>query len=491
MRRNVKLCFIAVLAVALLGLTIPAWAGTETVRTTDITLSSSGTIQLTVGEWVTVRAAVAPKDSTQPVVWSSSDRSVATVKDGVVKARGKGIASISARSGDKAATVRVKVSGIGIVKTTKITLSPSKAFKLEVGNKATIQAVVEPEDSTQPVKWSSSDEEVAKVSGKGVVTARGKGKATITAKSGNKKARVRVTVTEKTVKTTKVILSPSATVKLNIGEKTTIKATVKPKNSTQSVKWSSSDEKVARVSGKGVVTAMGKGTAVITARSGAKKARVKVRVRGPVQPDPTVTATAEPAVTDMPEPVITAVPDPTATAAPEPTATPAPAPTEAEQPAAEKVLVAYFSCTGTTGGVARKLANVTGGDLYEIVPTEPYTAEDLDYGDRSNRATYEQDHPDSRPKIGSKRVDLAGYTTLYLGYPIWWGMAPRILCTFVESYDFTGITVIPFCTSGSSGIGASGSDLAKLAGTGNWLNGARHSGSISESELRDWVNSMK
>lgn len=475
MRRNVKLCFIAVLAVALLVLTIPAWAGTETVRTSDITLSSSGTIQLTIGEWVTVRAAVEPKDSTQPVVWSSSDRSVATVKDGVVKARGKGIASISARSGEKAASVKVKVSGIGIVRTTNITLSPSKAFKLEVGDKATIQAAVEPEDSTQPVKWSSSDEEVAKVSDKGVVTARGKGKATITAKSGNEKARVRVTVIEKTVKTTKVILSPSATLKLNIGEKTTLKATVKPKNSTQSVKWSSSDEKVARVSGKGVVTAMGKGTAVITAKSGAKKARVKVRVRGPVQPDPTVTATAEPTVTDMPEPVITVVPDPTAT----------------EKPAAEKVLVAYFSCTGTTGGVARKLANVTGGDLYEIVPAEPYTAEDLDYGDRSNRATYEQDHPDSRPKIGSERVDLAGYTTLYLGYPIWWGMAPRILCTFVESYDFTGITVIPFCTSGSSGIGASGSDLAKLAGAGDWLNGARHSGSISESALRDWVNGMK
>lgn len=460
-RRNVKLCFVAVLAVALLALTIPAWAGSETVRTTAITLSPSETVQLIVGEWVTVEASVKPEDSTQPVLWSSSDRSVATVKDGVVKARGKGIASISARSGDREASVRVKVSEVKTVKTTKITLSPAKAFKLAVGDRATIQAAVEPKDSTQPVKWSSSDEKVAKVNAKGVVTARGKGKATITAKSGSKKARVKVTVTAKTVKTKKVILSPSTTVKLNIGEKATLKATVKPKDSTQRVKWSSSDEKVAKVSGKGVVTAMGKGTATIIARSGAKKASVKVRVKGTVQPDPTATATA----------------------APEPTAT--------EQPSVEKVLVAYFSCTGTTEGVARKLANVTGGDLYEIVPAEPYTAEDLDYGDRSNRATYEQDHPDTRPKIGGKRVDLEGYTTLYLGYPIWWGMEPRILCTFVESYDFTGITVIPFCTSGSSDIGASGSDLARLAGTGNWLNGARHSGSISESALRDWVNGVK
>lgn len=145
--------------------------------------------------------------------------------------------------------------------------------------------------------------------------------------------------------------------------------------------------------------------------------------------------------------------------------------------------MACFSCTGTNEGVAGKLANVTGADLYEIVPAEPYTARDLDYGGRSNRATCEQDHPDTRPKLGGKSLSLKGYTRLYLGYPIWWDMESRVLCTFVESYDFTGVTVIPFCTSGS--------DLAKLVGTGKWLDGARHSGAVSESALREWVESLK
>ncbi len=183
-------------------------------------------------------------------------------------------------------------------------------------------------------------------------------------------------------------------------------------------------------------------------------------------------------------------------------------------------LVVYFSCTGTTKGVAEKLANVTGADLYEIVPAVPYTEEDLNYNDRSTRATSEQDHPDTRPEIEGLKpvrvskffpegktadgqiedlsaaplgedVDLTGYTTVYIGYPIWWGEEPRILCTFVESHDFTDKTVIPFCTSGGSGIGRSGDDLAKLAGTGNWLKGARHSGGISEDELKAWVDSLK
>ena len=154
-------------------------------------------------------------------------------------------------------------------------------------------------------------------------------------------------------------------------------------------------------------------------------------------------------------------------------------------------LVVYFSCTGTTKGVAEKLAGVTGADLYEIVPAEPYTEEDLNYNDRSTRATWEQDNPETRPEIGGEDIDLTGYTTIYIGYPIWWGEEPRILCTFVESHDFTDKTVIPFCTSGGSGIGRSGDDLAKLAGTGNWLKGARLNGSVGEDELTAWVNGLK
>ena len=163
----------------------------------------------------------------------------------------------------------------------------------------------------------------------------------------------------------------------------------------------------------------------------------------------------------------------------------------AEDAANSDALVVYFSCTGTTKGVAEKLANVTGADLYEIVPAVPYTDEDLNYSDRSTRATSEQDHPDTRPEIGGEDIDLAGYNTVYIGYPIWWGEEPRILCTFVEAHDFTGMTVIPFCTSGGSGIGRSGRNLAELAGTGTWLDGARHSGGITEDELLAWVNGLK
>ena len=163
----------------------------------------------------------------------------------------------------------------------------------------------------------------------------------------------------------------------------------------------------------------------------------------------------------------------------------------AEGSAHSDTLVVYFSATGTTKGVAEKLANVTGADLYEIVPAVPYTDEDLNYSDRSTRATSEQDHPDTRPEIGGEEIDLTGYSTVYIGYPIWWGEEPRIMCTFVESHDFTGKTVIPFCTSGGSGIGRSGDDLAKLAATGTWLDGARHSGGISEDELLAWVNGLK
>ncbi|MCR5371171.1 MAG: flavodoxin, partial [Clostridium sp.] len=112
------------------------------------------------------------------------------------------------------------------------------------------------------------------------------------------------------------------------------------------------------------------------------------------------------------------------------------------------VLVAYFSATGTTKGVAEKIASVTGGDLYQILAAQPYSDADLNYNDSSSRTTKEQNDKSARPEIGSEEISLDGYTTVYLGFPIWWGEEPRILDTFVEKYSFEGITVIPFCTSG-------------------------------------------
>ena len=155
------------------------------------------------------------------------------------------------------------------------------------------------------------------------------------------------------------------------------------------------------------------------------------------------------------------------------------------------VLVVVFSATGTTKGVAEKIAAIEDADLYEIIPAEPYSDEDLNWNDSNSRTTKEQNDSSVRPGIASETIDLSGYSRIYVGYPIWWGEEPRIMDTFVESYDFGDATVIPFCTSGGSGIGRSGKNLAENAGSGNWLDGARHSGSISEDELRSWINGLK
>ena len=165
------------------------------------------------------------------------------------------------------------------------------------------------------------------------------------------------------------------------------------------------------------------------------------------------------------------------------------APRAPEQPEenGSTALVVYFSATGTTRGLAEKIAALTGADLVEIIPAQPYTTEDLNYNDRTTRATVEQNTADARPEIAND-ISLDGYTTVYLGYPIWWGQAPRILSTFVESHDFTGITVIPFCTSGSSDIGQSDDTLAEQAGSGNWLQGKRFDANVGDDILLSWIN---
>ncbi len=155
------------------------------------------------------------------------------------------------------------------------------------------------------------------------------------------------------------------------------------------------------------------------------------------------------------------------------------------------VLVAYFSATGTTKGVAEKIAALTGGDLYEIVPAEPYSAADLNWNDRGSRSTKEQNDKSARPGIAGDQIDLSGYTTVYLGFPIWWGEEPRIMDTFVESCSFDGVTVIPFCTSSSSGIGRSGPNMEALAESGTWLDGRRFGGNVAEDELKSWIDSLK
>ncbi len=153
-----------------------------------------------------------------------------------------------------------------------------------------------------------------------------------------------------------------------------------------------------------------------------------------------------------------------------------------------KTLVVFFSATGTTKGVAEKIASVTNADTYEILAAQTYTEADLNWNDKNSRTTKEQNDKSVRPEIGSDKVNLDGYSTIFIGYPIWWGEEPRIMDTFVESYDFSGKTMIPFCTSGGSGIGSSGTNLADNAKSGNWLEGERLS---SSSDIEGWVKGLK
>lgn len=168
--------------------------------------------------------------------------------------------------------------------------------------------------------------------------------------------------------------------------------------------------------------------------------------------------------------------------------------TEAEkttQSADTNVLVAYFSATGNTKTVAEQIADVTGGELYEIEPAEPYTSEDLDYNNDDCRANLEMNDDTARPEIAGAIENIEQYDTIYLGYPIWWGNAPRIMNTFVETYDLRGKTVVPFCTSGGSGISTSVDTLQKLAGDGiTWMEGQRFDRDVSADEISQWIDEM-
>lgn len=155
-----------------------------------------------------------------------------------------------------------------------------------------------------------------------------------------------------------------------------------------------------------------------------------------------------------------------------------------------RVLVAYFSATNTTEGVAEHIANGLNADLYEIIPEDPYTDADLNYNDNNSRTTIEMNDPNARPVISGSIENMEQYDIVFIGYPIWWGEAPRIVSTFVESYDFSGKTIVPFCTSGGSGIGSSATNLEQLTSGADWLDGRRLNGGDSQDTVMEWVNSL-
>ena len=172
------------------------------------------------------------------------------------------------------------------------------------------------------------------------------------------------------------------------------------------------------------------------------------------------------------------------------------APTDETEPtdtgADGSVLVAYFSATGNTEAAAGYIADALGADTFAITPAEPYTSDDLNWSDENSRVSREHEDP------ALQTVELAettpenweDYDTVFIGYPIWWGIAAWPVSSFVEANDFTGKTVIPFCTSSSSQLGESGTLLEQAAGTGEWLDGQRFSGGVSESDVAQWLDSL-
>ena len=155
----------------------------------------------------------------------------------------------------------------------------------------------------------------------------------------------------------------------------------------------------------------------------------------------------------------------------------------------KKIAIIYFSATGTTKKIATYIKNATGGDLIEIVPKEKYTDNDLNYGNNNSRANKEQNDSKARPEI-LNNINTDSYNVIYLGYPIWWGDVPKIILTFLDNYNLNDKTIIPFCTSGSTGISDSLSTLKNYNKNVNWMDGKRFSASATQDELTNWVNGL-
>lgn len=186
---------------------------------------------------------------------------------------------------------------------------------------------------------------------------------------------------------------------------------------------------------------------------------------------------------------------PTEQPATEPSESSSTAPAESEpetQPETGKTLVVYYSASGNTERVAKDIAEAAGADLFEIVPTEVYTSEDLNWTNSDSRVSREHDDESLRdvPLTTTEVPDWDSYDTVFIGYPIWWGIAAWPVDTFVKNNDFTGKTVIPFATSSSSGMGQSGTLLSEMAGTGDWQDGQRFSSGASQSDVADWVSGL-
>ena len=153
-----------------------------------------------------------------------------------------------------------------------------------------------------------------------------------------------------------------------------------------------------------------------------------------------------------------------------------------------RVLVTYFSASGVTKRVAEKIASTIKGDLFEIEPKEKYTDENLNWRNKQSRSSVEMTDKSSRPEIKENNLDISSYDTILIGFPIWWGVAPTVVNTFIESKNFEGKTLIPFCTSGGSGMRYAENDLKKTYPKYNWKDGKRLTGMENDEDIKNWIN---
>ncbi len=246
------------------------------------------------------------------------------------------------------------------------------------------------------------------------------------------------------------------------GEKKKLKVTVSPKKGKKTIKFTTGNKTAATVSKSGMITAKKAGSARIkvTVKAGKTKKTTWMKVKVTKS-----SGTDKNTITEQPE-----TPNPIVD---------------------RKSIVVYFSCTDNTKTIAEYVKDSTDSDIYRIEPSVPYTSADLDYGNADSRTSKEQNDATARPGIAGSLPSLADYEIVYLGYPIWWGEAPKIMYTFVESYDLSGKIIIPFCTSASSGIGNSATNLQTVTrGNATWIAGQRFAGGSPKSEIQQWVQGL-
>lgn len=249
---------------------------------------------------------------------------------------------------------------------------------------------------------------------------------------------------------------------LEKGKRISLKVSVRGLKGKKKISYLSSDKKIVTITSKGIIRARKAGSAKIkvTVRSGKKKLTTWTRIKVMKK------TAAKSKQTDNN------------------------GNSEGSQKQS-KILVAYFSCTGTTKPLAECAAGYLEADLFRIEALTPYTSADLNYGNDNSRATKEQNDPQARPAIAGTVNNMAQYDTVVLGYPIWWGAAPRIISTFLESYDFSGKTIVPFCTSHSSGIGSSAANLHSLVSSSVvWKEGRRFSAGTSKETVTQWLKNL-